>query len=81
MAESQSKIKQGSWCWYERFWKVWALAVALLSTLQFLRGKFIIELSFAGVMFAFIQVMCFVLSLLMLFEFTKGLDKKRRERK
>ncbi len=79
MVEPQSKINQGFWYWYERFWKVWALAVALLSTLQFLRGKFIIELSFAGVMFTFIQVMCFVLSLLMLFEFGKGLDKKRRK--
>jgi len=60
--------------WFLRLFKVWVLAVALLSIPQFLRGDFLIELSLGGIMFAVNQWLCFVLVPLIFFDFIKSLS-------
>ncbi len=61
--------------WFFRLFKVWVLAVALLSIPQFLRGDFLIESSLGGIMFAFVQWMTFTLAIFMVFDFIKSLSR------
>lgn len=75
------------WNWYEGFWKVWGMFIGSMVISRLLRGQGLYpgspdsSLLIFNVMYSVIQVQCVILLPLLLFEFTKGLDKKRRERK
>lgn len=76
--------KMNNWNWYERFWKVWTVFMGIMVTSRLLRGLGLYPSSstmIGNVMWVVIQILCVICLPLLLFEFGKGLDKERRERR